>query len=172
MKNIAIVGFMGTGKTSVAKALAKELGKEYVNIDELVEKMEKRPIKDIFKDSGEAYFRKVEKEAVKKVSQKTDQVIDAGGGVVLDEENMAVLKKTGLVICLWADPEAIWQRTKDHDHRPLLNVTDPKKRIKELLDYRRPFYEKADYHVDSTDGNVAVIVDKIKGIIYEEDSNA
>ncbi|MGB3057214.1 MAG: shikimate kinase, partial [Candidatus Omnitrophota bacterium] len=97
MKNIVLVGFMGTGKTTIAKVLARSLGKKYVNTDDLIESREKKSINDVFKDDGEAYFRKVEKEVIKEASRQADQVIDAGGGVVLDPENMENLRMTGIV---------------------------------------------------------------------------
>jgi shikimate kinase len=165
MKNIVLVGFMGTGKTTIAKALARSLGKKYVNTDDLIESREKRSINDIFKDDGEAYFRKVEKEIIKEARRQADQVIDAGGGVVLDPENMKNLRMTGTIICLWADPDTIRERTKKYEHRPLLNVEDPKKRITELLDHRRPFYEKADFHVDTSAGDIGSAVEAIKKIV-------
>ncbi|MGD2278960.1 MAG: shikimate kinase [Candidatus Omnitrophota bacterium] len=168
MENIVIVGFMGTGKTTVAKALADELRKTYVNIDDLIELREKRTINEIFRDDGEAYFREVEKKIVEEVSRKTDQIIDAGGGVVLDEENMANLRKNGTIICLWADTATVLERTKKYSHRPLLNVEDPMKKIEELLEYRRPFYEKADFHVDSASGNIDSVIERIKEIIHEK----
>jgi shikimate kinase len=169
MKNIVIVGFMGTGKTTVAKALSGELNMTYVSVDELIEARENRVINDIFENNGEAYFRRVEKEVVKEVSKRSGQVIDAGGGVVLDEENVSVLKKTGMIICLWSDPATILKRTNKYDHRPLLNVEDPEKRIKELLEYRRPFYERADFHVDSTEWDIEGIVEKIRKRIEENE---
>ncbi len=168
MHNIVIVGFMGTGKTVIAKKLSKELGKKYVSTDDIIEKREGKKITEIFQGNGEAYFRKTEKEVVKEVSRKADQVIDAGGGVVLDKENMANLKKGGVIICLWADPETILERTRSHGHRPLLNVADPLGKIKELLESRRPFYEKADFHVDTTKGKIDSVVERIKEITYGE----
>ena len=167
MKNIVLVGFMGTGKTVVARKLAGDIGKKYVSIDKLIEEREKRPIRDIFRDEGEPYFRKVEKEVVKEVSQGRDQIIDAGGGVVLDMENVENLKRSGIIICLRADPRTIYERTKKCGHRPLLNVDDPEKRIKELADERRPFYEKADFHIDTTGLDVAAAAEQVKRIIDE-----
>ena len=169
MKNIVLLGFMGTGKTTVAKALSKELDRTYVNVDDLIEAREKKSINDIFKDDGEAYFRKVEKDIIKEVSRLSGQVIDAGGGVVMDEENMNTLRETGLLICLWSDPAAVLERTKKYSHRPLLNVDDPEKKISELLEYRRPFYEKADFHVDSTSGDVSAVVEKVRKIVEENE---
>lgn len=168
MKNIILVGFMGTGKTAVAKALARELGMTYVSVDELIVAREKRPIKDIFRDNGEPYFRNVEKEVVAEISAKEGQVIDTGGGVVLDAVNMGRLRTGGVVVCLWASPETVYERTSRSKQRPLLNVDDPLGRIKELLEYRRPFYEKADFHVMTDGANVASVVEKVRKIVDED----
>ncbi len=162
MKNIVLIGFMGTGKTTIAKALALETGMKYVSTDALIEEREEKPISDIFKYEGEAHFREVERDVVNEVSKSFNQVIDAGGGVVLNEENILNLKQTGIVFCLWASPEEVLGRTKKYTHRPLLNVKDPLAKIKELLEYRRPFYEKADHKIDTEDGNIDEIVKKIK----------
>ena len=168
MKNIVLVGFMGTGKTKVGKELASQLGMKYLSVDELIEEREGRTINEIFSDSGEEYFRKVEKEIVREVSEGIDQVLDPGGGVVLDAENMENLSRKGIIICLWASPGAIHERTKDEDHRPLLNVEDPEKRIVEMLERRRPFYEKADVHIDTTDRDIQEVVEQIKKRIEDE----
>jgi len=167
MKNIVLVGFMGTGKTVVAKELARELDMIYVSTDAFIEQREERSINDIFRDSGESYFRKAEKEAVREVSAGESQVIDAGGGVVLDAGNIENLKAGGTVICLWADPHTVHMRTKKHAHRPLLNVDDPEKKIEELLEARRPFYEKVDAHVDTTALDVKGVVERIKRIVLD-----
>ena len=167
MKNIVLVGFMGTGKTVVAKALALSMGKRYVSVDELIEEREERSIKDIFEKDGEAYFRRIEKEIVKEVSGLEDLVLDPGGGVVLDGDNMRNLKENGTVICLWAEPEVIRERTSGSSERPLLNVKDPEARIREMLDERRPFYEKADMHIDTTELTVEETVSEIKKRIQD-----
>ncbi|MFH1846400.1 MAG: shikimate kinase [Candidatus Omnitrophota bacterium] len=164
LNNIVLVGFMGTGKSTIAKALAGKTGKQYISIDGLIEDREQQKISDIFKEKGEPYFRKVEKQIVKEVMTAKDQIVDAGGGVVLDSENVDVLKKNGTVVCLWSDPGVILERTEKYSHRPLLAVSDPESRIKELLDQRRSFYEKADFHVDTTDGNIDRAVREIEKI--------
>ncbi|MDP8298637.1 MAG: shikimate kinase [Candidatus Tantalella remota] len=162
MKNIVLIGFMGTGKTMLAKALADDLGMKYVSIDDIIVEEEGRPISEIFETEGEPHFRELEKSVVKKVSEASDQIIDTGGGVVLAPENLENLSKNGTVICLWADPEVIYERTKNHGHRPLLNVEDPLAKIRELLEYRRPFYEKAECHIDTTDFSIDIIMGHIK----------
>ncbi|MFH1395561.1 MAG: shikimate kinase [Candidatus Omnitrophota bacterium] len=168
MKNIVLVGFMGTGKTIVSKALAERLKKTRVDLDELIELQEGKKISDIFKDHGEAYFRIIEKKLVKEISGKSDQIVDAGGGVVLDHENMLNLKNNGFVICLWTDPKVIYERTKKYAHRPLLNVENPMKKIEELLEHRRPFYEKADFHIDTTNLDLDAVIKKIELIVADK----
>ncbi len=150
-KNIVLVGFMGTGKTSTGKSLAVKLKREFMELDNIIEQKEGVPIREIFERKGEAYFRNIETQIVREVSLKTDIVISAGGGAVIDEENIVNLKKTGIVICLKASPCVIIERTRGHKTRPLLNVPDPKSRIEELLKKRESNYGKADYCVD-TDG--------------------
>lgn len=171
MKNIILTGFMGTGKTVLARTLARDTGRTYISTDDMIEQREGRSINDIFRDSGESYFRKIEKEIVKEVAKSTDHVIDTGGGVVLDNGNVTVLKESGIMICLWADPQVIYDRTKRHWHRPLLNVDDPKTSIKETLDQRRSFYEKADLHVDTTELNINEVTEKIKRMLDEKEKN-
>lgn len=167
MKNVVLVGFMGTGKTQVAKMLAKRAGMTYVSTDEMIEQKEKRPISDIFRDEGEVYFRRVEKDIVKEVAKGENQVIDTGGGIVLDSENMENLRKNGVIICLWASEKVIYERTKKYRHRPLLNVESPEKRIREILDKREPFYKKADFHIDTTKLDLEAVVGKVQGILNE-----
>jgi len=167
MKNIVLVGFMGTGKTTIAKELARRLNFNYISIDELIEKRENKSISQIFAEKGESYFRDLESEIVKEVSQGNNLIIDAGGGVVLREENVLNLKKKGILICLKAKPEVILERTKGYTHRPLLNVPNPKERIEELLKIREPYYRKADYFIDTSNISVQEAVEKILEIIRE-----
>ncbi len=150
MKNIALVGFMGTGKSTIAALLAKKLQLGYVDLDGKIEEKEGMRIVDIFSQKGEPYFRKVEKDIVAEISLNEGKIIACGGGVVLDEENVKNLKKSGFMICLEAAPEVILKRTKNYKYRPLLNVADPKLKIDELLKKRKPYYAKADYTVDTS----------------------
>lgn len=164
MKNIIIVGFMGTGKTTIATRLAARLKMEYLSTDDLIEKREKRTINEIFTKDGEDRFRDIESEIVREVSGMENVVIDAGGGVVLREENMANFKSNGIVICLTADEDIVMERTKKYKHRPLLNVEDPKQRIRTLLAKRAPYYAKADHCIDTGKLTVKQVVEEIVNI--------
>ena len=165
--NIVLVGFMGTGKTAVGRLLAKSLKMKYISTDELIEDRERRSIKDIFEKSGEPYFRRIEKEVIKKVSQLDRFIIDAGGGVVLAEENMDNLKKNAKIICLKASANTILERTKRYRHRPLLNITDPRAKIEELLQARAPLYARADFCLDTNNLTPEQVVNEIKRLINE-----
>ncbi len=161
MRNIVLIGFMGTGKTTIATALANRLKMRYVSTDDLIEKKEKRTINEIFTKSGEDYFRDVESEIVRSLSDKEGLVIDTGGGIVIREENIANLRTNGVVICLTADEEAVMERTKKYKHRPLLNVEDPKQRIRNLLAKRAPLYAKADHTIDTSKFTARQVIEKI-----------
>ena len=156
---------MGTGKTTIAAELAHRLKMKYISTDTLIERREKRTINEIFTKDGEEDFRDVESEVIREVSCLENVVIDAGGGAVLREENMANFKSNGIVICLTADAEAIIERTKKYKHRPLLNVEDPKQKRKSMLAKRTPFYAKADHCIDTGKFTVKQVVETIADII-------
>lgn len=150
-KNIVLIGFMGTGKSTVGKVLAKKMNRALVDVDHRIEEMEKRRIAEIFEREGEAYFRKLEKEAIREIALGSNLVITTGGGAVIDPENLAALKRNGFLIALDAGAETIFQRVKDTRHRPLLRSGDLLGEIKRLLDERRPHYREADLTF-ATDG--------------------
>lgn len=156
---------MGTGKSEIGKRLAKILKMQYVSTDDIIESTQKRRISDIFAEEGESYFRELEKDIVKKVSDMKGTVIATGGGVVLDNGNMENLKKNGILVSLNADPEEILKRTKRFAHRPLLDVPSPLDRIKELLEKRKPYYARADYAVDTTGKDINRVINEIIEII-------
>jgi shikimate kinase len=165
MTNIVLVGFMGTGKTVVGRYLAERLGKEFIETDDIIEQREGVSIKEIFEKKGEPYFRDVEKEVVREVSQREGVVISAGGGAIINDENFKNLKKNSVIICLEASPEVILKRTKGNICRPLLNVLDPRKRIEELLQKRAPYYKKADFCINTDNLSVEEIAEKIGKLI-------
>lgn len=158
---------MGSGKSVVGHKLAKELGMNYLDTDELIEKTEKMSINDIFTQNGEPYFRDLETEVVKTLQDYDNFVISTGGGMVLREENVKMLKEIGTLVLLWADPEVAYERVKHETRRPLLNVPDPMAEIKKILAYREPIYRKvADLGVDTskkeTDEITKEIIDWLK----------
>jgi len=159
--NIYLVGFMGTGKSAVGRELAERLKWHFVDLDKLIELREKRRISDIFAREGEAYFRRLEKGVLKETAGQNKFVVACGGGIVIDEDNIKIMKETGEIICLTASVDVILQRTAQYTHRPLLNVPDPKQRIKELLDLRAPFYARADYSIDTSRLSVKEVVEQI-----------
>ena len=163
--NIYLVGFMGTGKTSVGRQLAKEKGWNFVDLDELIELKEQRRIVDIFAKEGEPYFRKIEKKILKQVSAQKKFVVACGGGVVLDKANIKVMKKSGVMVCLCATCEAILKRVSASTHRPILNVAKPKERIELLLKMRAPYYMQADITVDTSHSSIKQVAAKISKIL-------
>lgn len=166
--NIYLVGFMGTGKTSVGKELAKKKKWQFIDLDELIELREKRRISDIFAKDGEPYFRRLEKRALKEVSAQNKFIVACGGGIVMDKENIKIMKETGIIMCLTATPEVILNRTSGYAHRPLLNVVDPKKQTELLLKLRSPFYAQADKIIDTSKISVKETVEKILKIIAKK----
>ncbi len=142
--NLALIGFMGTGKTSVGRLAAEQLHFEYLDTDELIQTHTGRTIADIFKTDGEAAFRALEKKVVAELANRNKTVVSTGGGLPANAENLASLKTHALVVCLWASPEKIWERVRNQSHRPLLHDPDPQKKIRELLAVREPFYKQAD----------------------------
>ncbi len=169
MKNIILTGFMGTGKTAVGKELSRLLDIKLIDVDTEIEKAVKMDINTTFKQLGEQRFREIETDMIKSVSGNKNVIISTGGGAVLKKENMDILGEDGIIICLTATPETILQRTSTNSDRPLLQVEDPFEKIKELLDFRKPYYEKADILID-TDGKnplqiAGEIIEKIKNRI-------
>jgi shikimate kinase len=160
-KNIVLIGFMGTGKSEVGKELAKMLGYEFIDTDELIERRVGIPVSEIFDKCGEPYFRNIESEIIKDVSVMENVVISTGGGAVIRSENRMNLKRNSITICLTASPEVIYERTKDYDNRPLLKTDDTYMRIKELLKEREPYYSEADIKIDTTQLEAQKVVETI-----------
>ena len=166
--NIVLTGFMGTGKTAIGKKLAQKLHMQYIDTDTMIEQDTEMSISKIFKKFGEERFRELETKAVKCVEMLNDFVISTGGGVVLKEENMEALEKNGIVVCLSASVDVILKRTSKTKDRPLLlGYNDDKKRIKKLLEYRKPFYKRARFIVDTSVIDTDTVVQKIIGFVRE-----
>jgi shikimate kinase len=142
--NLALVGFMGTGKTSVGRLVAEQLRFDFVDTDEMIQTRAGQTITDIFNTAGEPAFRALEGKIVEELAAREQLVIATGGGLPVNPNNLASLKTHALVVCLWASPDKIWERVKSQTHRPLLQNADPKGKIRELLAAREPFYRQAD----------------------------
>ncbi|HEY9172470.1 MAG TPA: shikimate kinase [Verrucomicrobiae bacterium] len=149
IRNLALIGFMGTGKSVVGQFVAEHLRFEFVDTDALVEQQAGRKIAEIFRDEGEPAFRERERAVVQALAARSCTVIATGGGLVTYQDNLALLKSHALVVCLWASPEAIYERVRSHDHRPLLHDPDPLARIRNLLALREPFYRQADVLINA-----------------------
>jgi shikimate kinase len=143
-RNVALVGFMGTGKSTVGNALASMLGLRLIDTDALIEERAGKKIAEIFASDGEGKFRALESEVVRELESAAGCVISTGGGLVVKAANMESLKTHSLIACLWASPETILSRVAHQTHRPLLHAPDPLAKIKELLHEREPFYRQAD----------------------------
>ena len=164
--SIALIGFMATGKSIVGKALKEHLGKNYtfLETDLLIVKMAGKSIPKIFSEDGEALFREYELEACKQAAQLKKSIISCGGGVVLNKENIEILKQTCQIVLLTASPEEIYNRViKDGiENRPIINKEDPYKEIERILLYRKPYYySAAEMIINTTDKSIERIVKEI-----------
>lgn len=148
--NIILVGFMGTGKTATARLVARRLERQLIDMDAMIEARESRKIEAIFAEEGEPYFRKRERELVQELAGRRNLVVAAGGGVVINPENISDFNRTGVVICLQAAPEAILRRVGAETHRPLLEGDDKVRRIVDLLESRRPLYDAIPHQIDTS----------------------
>ena len=149
MKNIVLTGFMGTGKSEVARELSRLSGLRLIDIDREIESSQQRTISDIFRQDGEEYFRQIETAAIVHFSAIEGAIISTGGGAVLKEENLQALRVNGTIFCLTASPETILERTEGDTDRPLLPSEDRLEKIAELLASRRPFYERSGVMIDT-----------------------
>ena len=142
--NIALIGFMGTGKSSVGQLAAAQLHFTFLDTDHVIEARAGKNISEIFAEQGEPAFRELERKIVGELTSRKRTVISTGGGIPVNPENLASLKTHSLVVCLWASPERIWERVRNQTHRPLLKEADPLAKIRKLLEERAPYYRQAD----------------------------
>ena len=152
--NIALVGFMGTGKTSVGHVLASILRFRFIDTDDLIEARARRRIAAIFAEEGEERFREYERQVVEDLQRFRRTVLATGGGLAANAANMASLKTHSFVVCLWASPEAIFERVRHQSHRPLLHTPNPLARIRSLFADRARSYREADVLVNTERRNI------------------
>ena len=154
-EHIFLIGFMGCGKSTNAACLAEMTGARQVEMDQMIVENEGMAIADIFKEKGEAYFRELETDLIKSFAGVEPAVISCGGGAVLKEENVRLMKESGKIVLLTAEPETIYERVKDSTERPVLNGNMNVSYIKDLMEKRRPKYEAAADVTIATDGKTS-----------------
>ncbi len=155
MDNIILIGFMGTGKSTVSECLSRMYAMRIVEMDQVIAEREGMSIPEIFAAYGEEYFRNLETRLLVEAQSERNTVISCGGGAVLRERNVAEMKKNGKVVLLTASPEVVYERVKDSDDRPVLNGRKNVKEIADLMEQRREKYEAAADVVIHTDHKTA-----------------
>jgi len=153
LPTIVVIGFMGAGKTSVGRLVARALGREFVDTDQMIERATRMTIGELFQREGELSFRRREIAAIDRAIAVPGRVIAVGGGAVLSADNRTALKQAGLLVYLRATPETLAARLTGVTDRPLLNTGDRVGRIRDLLVARGPIYETA--------GDVAIDTDRL-----------
>ena len=170
--HIFLIGFMGSGKSTVAKYLSSAYQMKQIEMDEQIEKNEGRSISSIFEKEGEEYFRTLETELLKSLDPRETFVVSCGGGAAVKEENVREMKEKGRIILLSAQPETVYVRVKNSHNRPLLEGNMNVSYIKDLMDKRQKLYERAaDFQV-KTEGRTAEDIGEeiIKQIRKEEET--
>ena len=167
MENVFLIGFMGSGKSTIDSYLAENYGMEIIDMDQLIVEREGMAIPDIFAQKGELYFRDVETNLLIQMQGEQNKVVSCGGGVVLRDENVQAMKNIGQIVLLDAKPETILERVKDDDNRPLLRGNKNVQFIRDMMGKRQPKYEAAADLVIHTDGKSAdeickEIISKVK----------
>jgi shikimate kinase len=158
--NILLIGFMGSGKSTVAKILATRTGKMIIDLDRLIEEKAGRPIPAIFADSGESCFRDLETEALRNIQHRAGLVIATGGGIVMKEENWHLMQRMGRVVFLQTDWQTIHNRLACTTGRPLADGRGMEE-IRELFIRRQPIYRQADLIIDCLELSPEAVADKI-----------
>ncbi len=167
-KNILLIGFMGSGKTAISKCLQRKYRRNIIDIDEEIVKREKRTIPEIFERDGEAYFRDTETTILGELEARTNLVVSCGGGAVLREENVEIMKRSGIVVYLVATPETVYERVKDCKSRPLLKENNNVEFITRLMEKRRSNYESAaDIVIQTDDKSIEQICEELMKKLFE-----
>jgi len=166
--NLIITGFSGTGKSLVAKDVARRLNWDFLDTDDEIVKQTGKPIAEIFRQDGEARFRELERETIRKACQQRHMVISIGGGAIVDPQNYELLARTGLIVCLEAKPETIYERlfreaacSPGTEVRPLLAVDNPLERIRQLKASRQSYYAKADWTIHTDGLSISEVAEEI-----------
>ncbi|HWA28719.1 MAG TPA: shikimate kinase [Lacunisphaera sp.] len=141
--NLYLVGFMGTGKSTVGRQVARQIGFEFLDSDHEIERLQGKPVSQIFSEQGETKFRALEREFIERGHPPKKCVVSCGGGLIVPPGMLDLLRRRGVVICMHAPIETILQRTMHATHRPLLQVENPEQRLRELYAQREEIYRRA-----------------------------
>ena len=183
--NIILAGFSATGKSFVGREVAQRLNWGFIDTDEEIVKQSDKPIAEIFQQDGESKFRELESHIIEKACQQKQSVIAIGGGALVDSQNFELLARNGLIICLEAKPETIYQRLfqesnygSETEVRPLLSNNNPLERIRQLKASRQPYYAKVDWTVHTDDLSISEVAEEVvrawgllRGVYPERDSS-
>jgi shikimate kinase len=164
-KNIALIGFMAVGKSAIGRTLARKLRRRFVDLDRVIERAEGSKVREIFERQGEAYFRQLEKQALTAVLEANNQVIATGGGIILDDQNIQILREKALLIGLSAEADVLLARAGDGSKRPLLQGSARREKIADLLRQRESRYAQAHVTIDTSNLTVDQVVKKIIAIL-------
>jgi shikimate kinase len=164
-KNIALIGFMAVGKSAIGRTLARKLRRRFVDLDRVIERAEGSKVREIFEREGEAYFRQLEKQALATVLEANNQVIATGGGVILDDQNIQILRDKAVLIGLSAEMDVLLARAGDGTKRPLLQGSNRREKIEGLLRQRAARYAQAHVTIDTSNLTVDQVVKKIIGML-------
>lgn len=169
-EQVILIGFMGSGKSSIGIKLSYRLKRTLLDTDKQIERKQGKSISEIFAQDGETAFRQMETAYLQELlSTGEQQIISTGGGTPLREENRALLKQLGVVFYLQVSPETVYERLKGDTTRPLLRTKNPMERITELLESRKALYEAAADYVISVDGkSLEDIVEEIANYMEEK----
>jgi 3-dehydroquinate synthase len=165
---LIITGFMGTGKSKVGREVARHLGRDFVDMDALIEQRVGMTIPEIFAQRGEGFFRQQEHELCQELAPKRGLVIATGGGALIPEENRRALGASGLLVCLTCEVEEILRRLAQVEDRPLLEVADRRERIETLLAERREAYNRIPHQIDTTGLTVGEVAGKVIALLESE----
>jgi len=156
---------MAVGKSAIGRTLAKKLRRRFVDLDRVIERAEGSKVREIFEHKGEAYFRQLEKQALADVLEENNQVIATGGGVILDDQNLQILREKALLIGLSAEMDVLLARAGDATKRPLLQGSNRREKIEDLLRQRAARYAQAHVTIDTSNLTVDQVVKKIMGML-------
>lgn len=161
-ENLVLIGFMGSGKSSVGRLAARALGFQFVDTDQLITEKTGKQISEIFQTDGEAAFRALETNVLEELSSRVHCVISTGGGAVLSANNRSLLREIGFVACLGASEEVLFERVSRNSKRPLLQTADPRATMAKLIEARSPLYtETAHWEMDTSAISQTTAVDRL-----------